>query len=40
LFNSEYVDRLKVEHLNGAENHGHRLWALTVFEIWRDLYLQ
>jgi len=40
LFNPEYVDRLKTEHLNGVENHSHRLWALMVFEIWQDLYLR
>lgn len=39
LFNHKYVDSLKAEHLNGVENHSHRLWALMVFEIWRDLYL-
>lgn len=39
LFNPPYIDRLKTEHLNGVENHSHRLWALMVFEIWRDLYL-
>lgn len=40
FFNPDYVDRLKVEHLNGIENHSHRLWALMVFEIWQDVYLK
>lgn len=40
LFNPEYIDRLKAEHLSGVANHSHRLWSLMVFEIWQDLYLQ
>jgi asparagine synthase (glutamine-hydrolysing) len=40
FFNPGYIDRLKAEHLNGVENHSHRLWALMVFEIWQDLYLK
>ncbi|MCG3119925.1 MAG: Asparagine synthetase [glutamine-hydrolyzing] 1 [bacterium] len=39
LFNADYVQRLVTEHLQGAENHSHRLWALMVFNIWRDQYL-
>jgi len=39
-FNSEYVERLKNEHLKGVENHSHRLWALMVFEMWQDKYLR
>lgn len=39
FFNAEYVQRLIDEHLAGAENHSHRLWALTVFGIWREQYL-
>lgn len=39
FFNAEYVQRLVDEHLAGAENHSHRLWALTVFGIWREQYL-
>jgi asparagine synthase (glutamine-hydrolysing) len=40
FFNPSYIDMLKTEHLNGVENHSHRLWALMVFEIWQDLYLE
>jgi asparagine synthase (glutamine-hydrolysing) len=38
-FNSEYVDGLIAEHLEGRQNHSHRLWALMVFELWYDKYL-
>ena len=40
LFNPAYVEKLKTEHLAGAANHAHRLWALMIFEVWRALYLQ
>ena len=30
------VERLKREHFEGTENHSHLLWALLVFEDWRD----
>jgi asparagine synthase (glutamine-hydrolysing) len=39
FFNSEYVDKLVNEHLKGAENHSHRLWALIIFGRWYDLYM-
>jgi asparagine synthase (glutamine-hydrolysing) len=38
-FSPAYVNRLMQEHLRGAENHSHRLWALMVFHIWHDLYM-
>jgi asparagine synthase (glutamine-hydrolysing) len=25
-------------HLSGKANYSHQLWALLVFEIWRDTY--
>ncbi len=40
FFNPEYMDRLVREHLNGRENHSHRLWAMMVFGIWQELYLE
>jgi len=40
LFNESYVELLKKEHLDGSQNHSHRLWALMVFEIWMDKYLK
>jgi len=39
FFDADYVERLKKEHLNGRENHSHRLWALMVFGVWQDIYL-
>lgn len=39
LFRPQYVERLIKEHLDGRENHSHRLWALMVFHIWKDIYL-
>ncbi len=39
FFNSEYIDKLVNEHLKGAENHSHRLWALIIFGRWYDLYM-
>jgi asparagine synthase (glutamine-hydrolysing) len=35
LFDATEVERLKREHLAGAENHSHVLWALLVFQDWR-----
>ncbi|MDZ7334022.1 MAG: asparagine synthase (glutamine-hydrolyzing) [candidate division KSB1 bacterium] len=39
FFNPDYVQKLIKEHLNGAENHSHRLWALIIFGRWYDLYM-
>ena len=38
-FNSHCVDELVAEHLEGRQNHSHRLWALMVFELWYGKYL-
>lgn len=38
-FQPAYVQRLVQEHLNGKENHSHRLWALMIFEIWHQAYI-
>jgi asparagine synthase (glutamine-hydrolysing) len=38
-FQPEYVQQLIREHLDGKENHSHRLWALMVFEIWHQIYI-
>lgn len=40
LFNPDYVKTLVDEHLDGVENHSHRLWAMMVFGIWQDIYLR
>ena len=39
FFNSQYIEKLVDEHLKGAENHSHRLWALIIFGRWYDLYM-
>lgn len=33
------VERLKREHFEGTENHSHLLWALLVFQDWRDRWV-
>jgi asparagine synthase (glutamine-hydrolysing) len=39
FFNPDYVQKLIKQHLNGTENHSHRLWALIIFGRWYDLYM-
>ena len=39
LFNTETVRRLIDEHANGTFDHGYRLWALLVFELWMRQWL-
>jgi asparagine synthase (glutamine-hydrolysing) len=38
IFNSTFVSQLVNEHLQGKENHSHRLWALMMFEMWFDKF--
>jgi asparagine synthase (glutamine-hydrolysing) len=38
LFQPAFVSRLVREHLEGTENHSHKLWALMVFEQWYEMY--
>jgi asparagine synthase (glutamine-hydrolysing) len=38
LFQPSTVSGLVREHLEGTENHSHKLWALMVFEQWFELY--
>ena len=38
-FQPAYVRQLMTEHLNGKENHSHRLWALMMVEIWHQAYI-
>jgi len=33
------VKRLIEAHLAGRENYSHQLWALLVFEVWKENYL-
>jgi asparagine synthase (glutamine-hydrolysing) len=40
LFHPPAVQRLIDEHLNGVRDNRKPLWALTAFEIWRQLYLR
>ncbi len=39
LFNWECVDRLKREHNQARADHSHILWSLTVFQAWKDRWL-
>jgi asparagine synthase (glutamine-hydrolysing) len=34
LFRPEMIDRLIAEHVHGVREHGHRLWALVMLELW------
>ena len=38
LFDPLYVELLMREHESGAHNHSHLLWALMVFQLWRDRF--
>jgi len=40
FFDSNTVQSLIHEHLQGRENHSHRLWALMVFQLWWQQALQ
>jgi len=39
FFNYEPIRRMLDGHLHGRENYSHQLWALLVFEIWKESYL-
>ncbi len=39
FFQADMIERLIKEHLQNKENHSHRLWALMVFQIWKQTYL-
>ncbi len=36
LFDSRRVETMMNAHLDGRENHHHRLWALLMWEMWRE----
>jgi asparagine synthase (glutamine-hydrolysing) len=38
-FNDQCVSGWVEDHLNGVQNHSHRLWALMVFEIWNQEFM-
>ncbi len=39
LFNPAAITQMVDRHLAGKENYSHQLWALLVFEIWKENYL-
>jgi asparagine synthase (glutamine-hydrolysing) len=39
LFDAATITRLRTEHLDGRQDHGKILWALLMFDAWRDRYL-
>ncbi len=39
LFEPAVVGAMIKAHLNGRENYSHQLWALLVFQIWKENYL-
>ena len=39
LFNPATINRLKREHLEGTGDHWKVLWALLIFDAWRERYL-
>jgi asparagine synthase (glutamine-hydrolysing) len=40
LFNPAPVRAMVDAHVKGRENYSHQLWALLIFEIWRETYLK
>lgn len=38
-FNYPYINKLISQHLEGKQNHAHRLWTLILFNIWRERFL-
>jgi asparagine synthase (glutamine-hydrolysing) len=38
-FDPRYVSILLEEHLSARENHENKIWALLVFSIWHELYM-
>ena len=39
LFRFDFIEKMIDRHLKQRENFSHQLWALLVFEIWRENYL-
>jgi asparagine synthase (glutamine-hydrolysing) len=39
LFNPEATTRLVTEHIEGSRDHRKVLWALLMFDVWRERYL-
>lgn len=40
LFRAAPVRKMMDDHLAGRENYSHQLWALLVFELWRENYIK
>ena len=40
LFNYRSIQQKIDAHMDGRENYSHQLWALLVFEIWREQFLE
>ncbi|GAB4380280.1 MAG: asparagine synthase (glutamine-hydrolyzing) [Calditrichia bacterium] len=40
IFQAETVERLKNEHVRGVANHSHILWAMIVFQNWKNLWIE
>ncbi len=40
LFNYSAIQHKIAAHMDGRENYSHQLWALLVFEIWRERFLK
>ena len=40
LFDETLVERRIREHLSGQANHQYRLWALLIWEMWRERWLE
>jgi asparagine synthase (glutamine-hydrolysing) len=38
-FDIQYIERILKQHLEGKQNHHHRLWALLMFEAWARTFL-
>ncbi len=38
-FNHKYVEQMIEEHISGRRDHGYRLWALLMFELWHRIYI-
>jgi len=38
-FNYDYVNKMVSEHLSNKQNHAHRLWALILFNMWQERFL-
>ena len=39
IFNFPEIQRMMDMHLQGKANYSHQLWALLVFQIWKENYL-